>query len=138
MDYKNKLTTRLYLAIGYALIGIAMTITTFIKQIENNFFLSYGIALVGCGIVLMIKNYKLIKNQEKMKMQEIKEKDERNIMIINKARSTTFSLYIMISFILIILFNILNMQQQALMIAYSTCLLLIIYVICYYIFQRKY
>ena len=59
MDFRRKLKIRLYVAIAYVIWGIALIVTFNIIKTENNFFSSFGFALVIIGIV-QIRNYRII------------------------------------------------------------------------------
>lgn len=137
MEFKKKLKSRLYIAIIYELLGLIMIIGTFITKIDNDFISSFGFALVIMGIV-RIRNYFIItKNEENIIKQQIAETDERNISIINKAKSTTFSIYIFLSCIVIITLSFLNMHEIAQWIALSVCLFIVMYWVCYFIYQKR-
>ena len=87
MEFKKKLKTRLYIAIIYISLGIMMITGTFAIKTDNDFISSFGFALVVMGIV-RIRNYFMItKNEETIKKQQIAETDERNLSILNKAKS---------------------------------------------------
>jgi len=60
----------------------------------EGFYTGFGCALMGAGIGLIIRNLKLIKNQEKFKRAEISFLDERNRLIKSMTYSTTFSIFL--------------------------------------------
>lgn len=138
MNYLNKLKIRLYLAIGYIVLGIAMIIVFNTIYTDNEFLSSFGFALTVIGIA-KLRNYFLItKSEETLKKQEITESDERNITIANKARSLSFMVYIIAAGLAVIVLQIFNMPQIATFLAYTVCFLIVIYWICYLIIRRKY
>lgn len=59
MDFKKKLKIRLFVAISYVILGIAMIVIFNIIKTENNFLSSFGFALTVIGIA-RIRNYFLI------------------------------------------------------------------------------
>lgn len=137
MEFKNKLKSRLYIGIIYIVLGLIMIAGTFITKLNNDFISSFGFALVIMGIV-RIRNYNIIsKNDETIRKQEISETDERNISIIHRARSTTFSIYILISCITVIILSFINMHEIAQWISISVLILIVIYWICYFVYQKK-
>ena len=137
MDFKNKLKSRLFIGIIYIILGIIMIIGTFIAKLDNDFISSFGFALVIMGLV-RIRNYNIItKNDETIKKQEIAETDERNISIVHKARSTTFSIYVLISCITVIILSFLKLHDIAQYISFSVLILILIYWICYFVYQKK-
>ena len=137
MDFKKKLNIRLYLAIAYVLIGIATIISAFITNTSNEFFSSFGFALVVIGVA-RIRNYFIItKSEDNLKKQQIREYDERNIAISNRAKSFSFNLYIILSGIVVIVLQFLKEAQLATIIGTTVCGLILIYWISYWIINKK-
>lgn len=137
MDFKKKLRTRLYIAIIYITLGIIMIVGGFIYQQSSDFLSSFGLALTVMGCV-RIRNYFIItRNDESIKKQQIAETDERNISIMHKAKSTAFSLYTLLSCVVVIVLSLLNLSVIAKWISYSVLLLVILYWICYWIYQKR-
>lgn len=137
MNFKKKLKTRLYTAITYVVLGTLMIVGGLITNTTNEFISCFGFALVVIGIANIRKYYIITKNEESIKKQEITETDERTISIVHKARSTTFSIYIFLSCTIVIILSLLNMHDIAKWIAYSVLLLISIYWICYFVYQKK-
>jgi uncharacterized membrane protein len=136
MDFKKKLKTRLYLGIVYILLGIAIIAITFIKITDNSFLSSFGFCMVVIGLV-RVRNYALItKNEETIRKQEIIENDERTISIIHKARSTTFIVYIITACISVIVLAFLGFFQISKWISCAVALFVLIYWICYLIYNK--
>ena len=87
---------------------------------------------------IRIRNYLLItKNDETIKKQEIAETDERNQSIQLKAKSATFSIYLLLSGTAAIVLSFLNMHEAAKWISYSVLVLVAIYWISYLVYQKK-
>ncbi|MBR5515186.1 MAG: hypothetical protein IKU52_03170 [Clostridia bacterium] len=138
MDFKKKLKIRLTVGIVYIILGICLIFTGFINQTENEFVASFGFALTVIGLARLKKYFSLTRNEEKLKRYEIAETDERNIMIVSKARSLTFSLYVIICYIAVIVFSFLNYTLIAQILSVSVFLLIMIYWISYFIIRKKY
>ena len=137
MDYKKKLKTRLYLAFAYIFLGILMILSAFVVKIDHDFLSSFGLAMILLGLV-RIRNYRLItKNEDAIRKQQIIETDERNISIIHKAKSTAFTIYTLLAGTAVIVLSLFGKHETARWIAYSICLLVIIYWICYWVYQKK-
>ena len=137
MEFKKKLKTRLYTAIIYVVLGIMMITGGILTNTANDFISCFGFALVVIGIANIRKYYLITKSEESIKKQKIAETDERTISIVHKARSTTFSIYIFLSCTAVIILSLLNMYDIAKWIAYSAALLISIYWICYFVYQKK-
>ncbi|MBE6686821.1 MAG: hypothetical protein E7591_06260 [Ruminococcaceae bacterium] len=137
MDFKKKLRTRLYLAISYIILGCIMIAASFIMKPDNEFISSFGIALAVVGLV-RLRNYVIItRSEERIKKQEILETDERNIFIVNKARSVSFIVYTLLLCVAVIVLSFLNMHQIAMWISLSVFLLIAVYWISYFIIRKK-
>lgn len=137
MDFKKKLKIRLYTAIIYLILGVMIIVGAFAAKPNNDFISSFGLMLAVIGIA-RIRNYFIItKSEESIKKQQIAETDERNILIMHKARSATFFIYILISAIAVIILSFLNMYNIAKCISYSISLLIAIYWISYWIYRKK-
>ena len=110
---------------------------TFITKTENDFISTFGFMMILMGLV-RIRNYRIItKDEDTIRKQQIIETDERNISIIHKAKSAAFAVYTFILGAAVIVLSFIGMHEAAKWVAYSVCLLVVIYWICYFIYQKK-
>ena len=137
MEFRKKLKMRLYVAVAYIIIGAITAGYAIVTNVENEFFSAYGIALIVCGIIRIRKHVKLMHNEDAMKQQEIAEKDERNLAIMNKARSWAFSLYIMAVGVAVIILEIMGKQDIATAAALSVCAHVLLHWVSYLIIRKK-
>lgn len=138
MDFKKKLKTRLIVSIIYILLGIALIVTAILTKSEKDFISYYGIALLVMGLARLKKHFVLTKDEKKLKQKEIAENDERNISLINKARSAAFIIYILICAVASLVFFALEMKLIGQVLFASLMLLVIIYWMSYFIVRKKY
>lgn len=137
MKFENKLKLRLYLAIGYIVLGVIMIILFNLRGAENSYLSSMGLALIVVGIV-RIRNYIIItKDEQTVIKQKIAETDERNIAIADKAKSVSFMIYVFIGCVAVIVLEILNKTQWVLAVSGAVCLLIVIYWISYLIIRKN-
>ena len=137
MEFKKKLKIRLWVAISYIALGIAMATVAIVSKTENQFISSFGLALAVMGIA-RIRNYFLItKNEDTLRKREITETDERNVSIVNKARSAAFTVYILLAGVFVIVMGLLDKIEISVWVSYSVALLVFVYWICYIIYQKK-
>ena len=137
MDFKKKLKIRLFVAISYLILGIAMIVVFNVIKTDNSFFSSFGFALTVIGIA-RIRNYFLItKDEETITKVQIAENDERNISIANKAKSVAFLAYILVVCTSITILYALNKTQLAFILSGTVCFLLLVYWISYWIISKK-
>ena len=52
MEFKKKLKQRLYIALSYIAIGIALIAADVLNHFENQFFFSFGMTLTVMGLLL--------------------------------------------------------------------------------------
>ena len=136
MDFRKRMKIRLWTNIIYILLGIAMIVVGFITKTENEFVSSFGLTLTVVGLALIKKN--IITSEEKLKRREIAENDERNIAIVNKARSWAFSFYVILGCLAVIVLSLLSFHDIAGWISVGVFSLIAIYWICYFIVRKKY
>lgn len=139
MDFRKILKRRLYINIIYSVIGLSLIICSLIlKPSEIEILTAFGIAFFAAGAVRIIQYFRITKNEDRVRQIEIKEKDERNVLIWTKAKSMAFSIYISLSGIAVVVFYLINMEFIAQIVAYNICIFVIIYYICCLILSRKY
>ena len=136
MEFKKKLKTRLYVAIAFIVLGIIMITSTFIVKTDNHFVSSYGLALVVMGIARLKKHFIITKDDATIKKQEIRESDERNVSIQQKAKSAAFMVYLLLSCVVVIVLSFLALHEIARWISLSVCLLIVLYWIFYLVYQK--
>lgn len=137
MDFKKKLKIRLFIAIGYIILGLVMIVAFNIIKTENNFLSSFGFALVLIGAVNIRKYIMITKNEETITKRQIAETDERNISIANKAKSISFIIYVILACVSVIVLEVLNKTQLAMILSGTVCVLITIYWISYWIVSKK-
>ena len=137
MDYKQKLKQRLYYGVVCIVLGAIMIIGVTATKSENEYISAFGFALAMVGVGRIIQYLKITKNEDSIKKQKINETDERNLSIIQKAKSATFSIYLLISCSVVIITALIDMPDVAKWVGYSQFVLVIIYWICYFIYQKK-
>ncbi len=138
MEFKKKLKIRLYLAIGYTLLGLAMIIVFNLFKNSNTLLSTFGLCFFVIGISRMIRYRRITKSEETIRKQEILESDERNIAISNKARGIAFISYIFIACIAIIILEFANQIQLVKVLSMTVCILVFVYWISYWILSKKY
>lgn len=137
MDFNKKLKTRLNIAIAYIVIGAVFTALGLTDMVSNEFFSVYGLALIVMGFA-RIRRYKLItRNDETIGRQRIAENDERNIAIMQKAKSVAFGITVLLAGLCVIVFEIIGRAELAYIMAAVVMVMTLIYWISYIIVRRK-
>ena len=135
MDYKKKLKTRLNTAIVMICIGIAFTIFAVFADLEMAS--TFGAVFLVMGIARVVQYKRLLNDPEEMHRREIREHDERNVMLWTKARSLAFVVYIIAMGIAVIALQLMEMSQAANIVSWCMMGFIIIYWICYFIIVKK-
>lgn len=137
MSFKKKMQIRLCISAIYILIGIILTVLSMRDASQSQTISTFGAVFAAIGIVKTIRYVRLMKNKDAMHSREIVETDERNVMIVTKARSIAFSISIILAGTATIILYLLNIPGAAEAIAYGICVCTLIYLVCYYIIRGK-
>lgn len=138
MEFKKKMQQRSIIGIFYILLGLALIIADMLKGFENNYFTSFGMALIFMGIIRLFQYRKITQDDKSMRKQELAESDERIRMIAERARSWAFSLSITGAGIWVIVQNLLGHHEEALPYAWYVCGMVVLYWISYFMIRKKY
>lgn len=137
MDFRKKLKIRLAVAIIYMVLGLTMIVVFNVINTDNSFLSSFGLVLVVIGLV-RLRNYFLItRSEESIKKQQIAESDERNIAIAHKAKSIAFMICTMLFCVAVIVLQLLEKSQLAMIVSGMVCAMLVIYWITYWIIRKR-
>ena len=137
MSFKKKLQTRLYVAIICIALGVVMIVIPFLMPLPDDFLSSFGVAMVVVGLARVRKYRMITKTEETVRKQEITETDERNLEIINRARSAAFSIYLLLLAVGVIVLSLFGLHEVARWISFAVFLLVLIYWICYLVYRKK-
>ena len=91
-----------------------------------------------CGIARVVRHFRNTRSEKNVKSLEIRETDERNVEIMHRAKSMTFTLSIIIAGIAVIALQLAGKEETSLVFAYGVAFLTLLYWICYLIVRRKY
>lgn len=137
MKFRKKLKLRLYTALCYIAVGIAMIAGGCFIETDNSFVSSFGFVLTVMGAA-RVRNYLIItKNEESVRKREIVETDERNIDIIHRSRSAALYIYILLSGTAVAILSLVGAHEMALGVSYSLAALVLIYWVCYWVYQKR-
>lgn len=138
MEFKKKLKQRLYINLGWAVFGLLLIVFWCIRQPENTYPLSLGIAFAIMGIIRTIQYRQTAKDDKAVRQMELAEKDERNRMMNERAKSWAFSFSLYIAGDLAIILSLLGKHEIAQIFAWFLCGMTLLYWICWNIIRKKY
>lgn len=138
MDFEKKMKIRQYVAIFYCVLGAVLILGNLLMDYENHFILPFGIALLIIGVLRMMQNRKITKNEQTMHQREVMESDERNILISERARSWTFIFSVVAAGFIVLVLSVLGYHEQAQPFSWFVCAMIGLYWVFYLILKRKY
>lgn len=136
MDFAKKLKIRRYAAMAYIATGILLTILFAAKIIARQYALTLGVALIIIGVARMLDYIRITKNSESIRKRQIAESDERNIYIINKAKSTAFGVYATATALIVIAAEMCGKSDLAETLALTICALMLLYWVFYWLYRK--
>lgn len=138
MEFKKKMTMRLILAVFYLIFGIALIIVNLMGMASSDFISGLGAVFAVMGTGKIVQCLRIMRSRESLREREIRETDERSVMIYTKARSLTFTIYIIAAAVAVIVLHLLNLEFAEQIVAYTLCGFVFIYWVSYFIISRKY
>ena len=138
MEFKKKLKIRLWVAIAYMLIGVGMITVFNLMENGNEYLSTLGLILVVMGIARWRNYRRITKSEESVKQQQIRETDERNVAIVEKAKGVAFNAMVLLLGIAIIMLNFMELTAYMQVLFYVLSGLVIIYWASYFIIRKVY
>lgn len=136
MKYEKKLKIRLYTYIAIGIIGLGLIVLGNICN--HDMVLSFGSVYVVLALARLLQYRRITKDADTLHKREIAETDERNVLLWTKARSLSFSVYILLASIMVCVLYALKIDAAARLLAYNLFGFVFIYWICYFIIRKKY
>lgn len=141
MTEKN-LKRKLYLNIAFAVIGLAMAITGWVlsamKEGEFSGITGMGVGILAVGILRILQIRKILKGDREALKKLTEGYDERNVMIYNKAMTTTMKFCLFVAFIAMFVLYILEKTVAANVVGWVILGSVAVYSICHWIYSKKY
>lgn len=134
MCYKTKIKTRIAAAFLWIMLGAAIMLINGIYKNDKSF--GFGLCFTVVGIMQAVRYVRLFRNASEMQKREITENDERNVMLVEKARGLTYTISIFCAGIAVIVFSILENSAAVQILTAVICLMVFVDYICYYILKK--
>ena len=138
MDFEKKMKIRQCVAIVYCVLGAVLILGNLFIDYENYFILPFSIALLIIGVLRIMQNRKITKNEQTMHQRKVMESDERNILISERARSWTFIFSVVTAGFIVLVLSVLGYHEQAQPFSWFVCAMIGLYWFFYLILKRKY
>ena len=135
MYYNNR---KLVLQIFWIILGAVLLVLSVAEVIESPLYSGMGGALMTVGILQLIRTVKYRKDPEYREKVDIELTDERSKYLRMKSWAWTGYIIVMVEGIGVIIAMILGYETIQLVLAYSLCLILLVYWITYLVLNKKY
>lgn len=143
-DYKKELKKRMFI---YAVLFVVGCIVLSLSLVANQFSLSLspimeglyagaGVGLIAASLLLTLRNWRLLHNEERLKKVRIEASDERN-QTISLSASKAAIFILMITMLLTIFIAGLWDPTVSIVLAYIMMLFFVSYYIAYFIFSKR-
>ena len=119
------------------ILGIIFNICYF-SGLTDAYFSGLGFGLLAAGVLQLIRYFRYRSDKNYREKTDIDQHDERNRYLALKAWAFSAYLFVIIGAVASICFRIAGLTVYSQATAYSICAVLILYVICYFVFKRKY
>ena len=133
----NKLTQRTIWYAGISLLGgvlIAMGENGFLED----FWSGLGMGLLLIGILRLIQILRYRRDEEYAQRIMVRNHDERNLFLAEKARSWTFYSSILAEAIAVVILRVFNHAELSSLMGYLVCGQMLIYWILWVVLRKKY
>ncbi len=135
MYYNNR---KLVLQIFWIILGAVLLVLSVTEVIESPLYSGMGGALMTVGILQLIRTVKYRKDPEYREKVDIELTDERSKYLRMKSWAWTGYIIVLVEGIGVIVAMILGYETIQLVLAYSLCLILLVYWITYLVLNKKY
>ena len=126
-----------WINIVWVVLGIGLFTLSFAEMIDS-FWGGMGSGFFVIGVIRLVRNYRLNKNEEYRERIEIEAKDERNRFLSSKAWAWSGYLFILIAAVLTIIFRIIGQDLLSTAAGWAVLLMIVLYWGSYLILRRKY
>ena len=134
MYYDNK---KLALSIFEIFLGIVLIVLGIIGKIDSNVWSAVGTAIMAVGIGSVVRHVKYRTDARYRERIDTEVADERMSHLRLKAWGVAGYVFILAAGVAAIVFLIAEKREQAMILAFSICFILVVYLIAYLVLQKK-
>lgn len=135
MYYNNK---RLALSIFWAVAGLVLVALSIAGVLQDSVYAGMGGALTAVGALQVIRNLKYRRDPEYREKVDVELNDERSKYLRMKSWAWTGYIVVLVQAVGVIVAMILGKETVQMVLAYSVCLILLVYWITYLVLNKKY
>ncbi|MGM9662412.1 MAG: hypothetical protein ACI3WR_04905 [Oscillospiraceae bacterium] len=123
--------------IALLVLGAALLLAGYTGALEE-FWSGFGGGLLGVSAIRLLDFARYRRNGDYKKQVDVREKDERNHFLADKARSWTMYFSVLLLGVLCLGFQIAGLHLYSLFCGYTVCGMMAIYWLCWLVLRRKY
>ena len=127
-DFAKKIKRRAALGAVYAVIGVLIIAAANVIKTDNETAYSFGAMFAAMGIAKIVQ---ILRNPSALRTRETAENDERNVMIVTRARSLAFSLSLVMGGLAVPVLFLSGNNFAASAVAYTVCGFAAVYWVSY-------
>lgn len=124
--------------IALLVIGIALYVSAGFMELMDDFWGGLGLGFIIISALRLVQIVRYQKNDDYAKKVIIAHNDERNQFLANKARSTAFSISVLLEAVVSLGFHLMGKVEIAQVILLALCVQVIVYYVSYLILKSKY
>lgn len=139
MPFKKVVKVRLWISCLFLILGLASVILSKIRpnnDFINGFYLGFGGGVSAVGLVGLIINKRLLRNEEKFKKAEIEYNDERNRYIFSRTFTIATCICLTIIYLAMIAAGFINLIVFKTLFCVLAMYLLVLF-ITYFVIRSK-
>lgn len=125
----------IFTALGTVILGGGLLVSGIFVSEQLTYM---GVAMLAIGLLKLLRLVSLFKNPKRCKEYETACSDERNAYITQKSYAAAFWITLYAEFAALIGFSVCKNEQNASALGFIICAQMIIFIIFYRIFSRKY
>ena len=132
-----KNTRRIILHFAWLILGITLIVLG-VLGIVDSFWSGMGVGLLAVGVLRLVQQIRLCKDDAYREKVETEVTDERNRFLRGRAWAWAGYLFILISAVAVIVLRVMGQVLLSTFASYALCLMLVLYWVAYLILQKKY
>ncbi len=134
----ERMERRMILSIIWVVLGAVLLGLSLAEVLDSSLYAGMGGALMAVGALQVIRKIKYRRDPEYRERVDTAEKDERNRFIRLNSWAWTGYIVVLVECVGVIVAMILGKTQVQMLLAYSVCLILVVYWVSYLILSKKY
>lgn len=141
-QYKKYIKKRIHVLTGMFFVGVLTMVLAIVAEtvwkvsMQTYLYSGFGSGLMCASIILILKNRKLLKDEEKLRQARIAASDERNLQISTSATKVAIAA-LLIGMYCVILIGGLWYPVLAQTMGFLVCLFLLVYIAAYRLVSKR-